>query len=182
MMEGIGTEAGTKEGIGMEAGTMAVGKEACMMEVKEVVCLEMEVCISEAGTGVQVEVLEVRTWEKVEIVTGVCSDFCHLQSEEDISDMTSLRCLHLAQRRLLSSADPAASSRSPPPPLTCPAWAPAAAARQTAGTASSWTRYCSFSCHLMSWYISVTGQIFLIQNGHFCVATKLATMVTISHY
>ena len=121
---------------------MEVGKEDGMMEVKEVVCPEMEVCISEVVTGVQVlevEVLEARTWEKVEIVTEVCSDFCHLQSEEDISDMTSLRCLHLAQRRLLSSADPAASSRSPPPPLTCPAWAPAAAARQTAGTASSWT-------------------------------------------
>ena len=74
-----GTEAGTKEGIGKGAG---------MMAVQEVVCLEMEVCISEAGTGVQVEVLEARTWEKVEMVTEVCSDFCHLQSVEDISDIT----------------------------------------------------------------------------------------------
>ena len=65
-----------------------VGKEAGMTEVQEVVCLEMEVCISEAGTGVQVEVLEARTWEKVEMVTEVCSDFCHLQSEEDTSDIT----------------------------------------------------------------------------------------------
>ena len=76
-------EAGMMERVGTEAGTKEVGKEDGMMEVKEVVCLEMEVCTLEAGTGVQVEVLEARTWEKVEmeIVTGVCSDFCHLQSD-----------------------------------------------------------------------------------------------------
>ena len=92
MMERVGMEAGMMEvdketgmmeRVGKEDGMMEVGKEAGMMEVQEVVCLEMEVCISEAGTGVQVEVLEARTWEKVEMVTEVCSDFCHLQSEED---------------------------------------------------------------------------------------------------
>ena len=95
MMERVGMEAGSKEGNGTEAGTKEVGTEAGilrtpgmeagMMEVQEVVCLEMEVCTLEAGTGVLVEVLEARTWERVEIVTEVCSDFCHLQSEEDIS-------------------------------------------------------------------------------------------------
>ena len=97
MMEMVGTEAGTLKMVGKEAGTMVGGKEAGMMEVgkkdgmmevQEVECLEMEVCISEAGTGVQVEVLEARTWKKVEMVTEVCSDFCHLQSEEDTSDIT----------------------------------------------------------------------------------------------
>ena len=87
--ERIGTEAGIQRTAGTEAGMMAgVGKEACMMAVQEVVCLEMEVCTLEAGTGVRVEVLEARTWEKVEMVTEVCSDFCHLQSEEDRSDIT----------------------------------------------------------------------------------------------
>ena len=88
-MMAVGKEAGILRTAGTEAGTKeGIGKEAGMMEVQEVVCLEMEVCISEAGTGVLVAVLEARTWERVEIVTEVCSDFCHLQSEEDTSDIT----------------------------------------------------------------------------------------------
>ena len=88
MMERVGMGAGMME-VGTEAGILRTpGTEAGMTEVQEVVCLEMEVCISEAGTGVRVEVLEARTWEKVEMVTEVCSDFCHLQSEEDRSDIT----------------------------------------------------------------------------------------------